>query len=837
MIDVIIILTILIPVGALILDAKAHPIHKVVLSPFWYFSFLFIIAFALRAYLIDRQMIDLQTIPPDLGYNFDQTILSLALIFALSLWACVYVGWKQTRRISQPTASAHLTASVPGLRLMIGLLVICVSGIGAIFAIGSTSLADFDGIKYQSSRMGSGALWLLPEFILYATLGYIAWLISRPKFEAKILLYGLLIVLVALTFWASNMLFTRRLMSAAIFAVFIYAVVRNAKLWPLALAGILSTVLASSILDFLRQTFYIVYNKFSSHEQVSNSPVWDNISSTFQIIFGTKFLSYVSSTFEGVDHIYRMFERVSWQQLLFGIDHGMSWFFNSGAALIPRAIWASKPVNYGGLGQTLWLYPEVFRDGFATAAIPMSFAIDFSFGFGILFALVLAFVFGRLLGVSERTFWDRASHPAQIALALFIFIYMFNWVRGGTIIIQSIILFSIPCILLFGMRHSLHAAFGLAGEAVGLVGGKWWGTSHVFFYPHAYLRDRQMDTISNWPQDNISNADIVSGRAGAQVTRDQAFSTNKKSWKSTLPLINLKRRPKQTPENATVYVWGGLITKGPFITDIDNPYAFCAYNTLAVKLYRPIIRVFLESPRCLQIRCLSQACLDGVRREYGEVAAGKSIVAYPEMPPAVDSPISQSQGPCKFLFISTQFEIKGGAALLNAFEELSKTVPNVELHLVTHLPPAFQDRVDAHPNIYVHEANLTRDEISQKFLSTHHVLVHPTYFDSFGMVVLEALAHGLPVITTDIYALPELVQDGKNGILCTPPLSIWSGTKPSSLFSDTNKVRIAARLADTSAFEQDLSNAMVTLAQSPELRQRYGSASLERSRTLFSKLK
>ncbi|OEJ66644.1 hypothetical protein BEN30_11870 [Magnetovibrio blakemorei] len=461
----------------------------------------------------------------------------------------------------------------------------------------------------------------------------------------------------------------------------------------------------------------------------------------------------------------------------------------------------------------------------------MSFAVDFSFAFGLPFAVIMAYVFGRLLGVAERNFWDQATHPAQAALSLFIYIYMFNWVRGGTIIVQSVLLFSIPAALMLGLRPVLHAAFGLAGEAVGLVGGCWWGSTRVYFYPHAYLRDRQLDTIRGWPKDHAVNADIAEQRTGAQVERDQALAPARSSWKTILPLINLKRRPKDAPKDAAVYVWGGLIAKGPFITDIDNPYAFTGYNTLAVKLYRPIIQSFLESPRCLQIRCLSQACLDGVRREYGEVAAAKAIVAYPKISAKVEEPRTQSADTCRFLFVSTQFKIKGGTALLNAFKRVVREFPGAELDLVTHLP----DGIDANiPHVRVHPANLTRDEISKQFLSKADVLVHPTYFESFGMVILEALAHGLPVIATDVYAIKEMVEDKNNGLLLEAPLSIWSGTRPTPLFSDTTKVRDLVRVTDTSKFEDALTEAMLKMARDTKFRTQAGAASLQLVRTKFS---
>lgn len=45
------------------------------------------------------------------------------------------------------------------------------------------------------------------------------------------------------------------------------------------------------------------------------------------------------------------------------------------------------------------------------------------------------------------------------------------------------------------------------------------------------------------------------------------------------------------------------------------------------------------------------------------------------------------------------------------------------------------------------------------------VLVFPTLCDGFGMVVTEAFAHGLPVITTNRAGAADLVSHGENGLI------------------------------------------------------------------------
>ena len=45
----------------------------------------------------------------------------------------------------------------------------------------------------------------------------------------------------------------------------------------------------------------------------------------------------------------------------------------------------------------------------------------------------------------------------------------------------------------------------------------------------------------------------------------------------------------------------------------------------------------------------------------------------------------------------------------------------------------------------------------------------PSRFEAFGIAVLEAQAAGLPVVTRRAYAFPELVDDGRTGLLVDDP--------------------------------------------------------------------
>jgi glycosyltransferase involved in cell wall biosynthesis len=256
------------------------------------------------------------------------------------------------------------------------------------------------------------------------------------------------------------------------------------------------------------------------------------------------------------------------------------------------------------------------------------------------------------------------------------------------------------------------------------------------------------------------------------------------------------------------------VASGPFIVDLDNPYALTGYNLWAMKLYRPVLRAVLASRRCVGIRCMSEACRQTLHQLFGTKVSGKAEVHYPASGMrVVPAPAGPVENPCRFLFVSTQFEIKGGVALLRAFRKLLETAPDARLDLVTHLPSEHESLVQAcNGAVTVHHARFSRQQIFDRFISHADVLIHPTYVDSFGMVALEALAAGLGLIVTDVYALPELVRQDWNGFVLPAPISIWNGYLPSADYYHLGSIKQRIRDTDTSDFEVQLENALRTFA-------------------------
>jgi len=73
------------------------------------------------------------------------------------------------------------------------------------------------------------------------------------------------------------------------------------------------------------------------------------------------------------------------------------------------------------------------------------------------------------------------------------------------------------------------------------------------------------------------------------------------------------------------------------------------------------------------------------------------------------------------------------------------------------------------------------------------IYINPSYYESFGMSIIEAMAAGLPVVATRVGAVPDLISDGRNGLLVDAADPSAIADTVSKLFnSDTLRNSIAS---------------------------------------------
>lgn len=121
----------------------------------------------------------------------------------------------------------------------------------------------------------------------------------------------------------------------------------------------------------------------------------------------------------------------------------------------------------------------------------------------------------------------------------------------------------------------------------------------------------------------------------------------------------------------------------------------------------------------------------------------------------------------KILFVGADLERKGGLLLLKAFRRLrhrSLCQPGgaaieLQLHLVT------RTKVPEEPGLFVYNDMQPNSTPLKRLYSDSDIFCLPTYGDCFPMVLSEAAAAGLPVVSTRLAAIPEIVEDGETGFL------------------------------------------------------------------------
>ncbi|KGR73995.1 glycosyltransferase family 4 protein [Ureibacillus sinduriensis] len=61
-----------------------------------------------------------------------------------------------------------------------------------------------------------------------------------------------------------------------------------------------------------------------------------------------------------------------------------------------------------------------------------------------------------------------------------------------------------------------------------------------------------------------------------------------------------------------------------------------------------------------------------------------------------------------------------------------------------------------------------RDEEKDKLLRESDLFFLPSYHEGMPMSILEAMGYGLPIVSTNIGGIPNLVTSGQNGYICSP---------------------------------------------------------------------
>ncbi len=159
-----------------------------------------------------------------------------------------------------------------------------------------------------------------------------------------------------------------------------------------------------------------------------------------------------------------------------------------------------------------------------------------------------------------------------------------------------------------------------------------------------------------------------------------------------------------------------------------------------------------------------------------------------------------SAGKCVVLCVAQFIDRKGRWVFLDAAKEIAKSSSNIDFVWVTpELPDEFESEKifryglgDRFRLVQSRSIGVRRLDILQFFL-IGDMFVLPSFLEGLPISLLEAMALGLPVISTNVNAIPEAVKNNETGVLVPPYNPIELAREITALAKDpVKRTRLAA---------------------------------------------
>lgn len=164
------------------------------------------------------------------------------------------------------------------------------------------------------------------------------------------------------------------------------------------------------------------------------------------------------------------------------------------------------------------------------------------------------------------------------------------------------------------------------------------------------------------------------------------------------------------------------------------------------------------------------------------------------------------------LFLGSGFRIKGLDRALRAIRANQAAAPELEFWIVGNGKPARFQKLAEQAGVPVRFLGGRAD--THRFFNAADFLLHPAYSESAGKVLLEALTHGLPVLTTDTcgYA-PHILKANAGTVIESPFSQNKLNQTVKNFIQDTDMRQVMRQNALSYAAQEDLYSCHLSAAE------------------------
>lgn len=209
--------------------------------------------------------------------------------------------------------------------------------------------------------------------------------------------------------------------------------------------------------------------------------------------------------------------------------------------------------------------------------------------------------------------------------------------------------------------------------------------------------------------------------------------------------------------------------KVPYVLEIMHIPGYPKAGNLKERFYKNLMRWFIkhDAKRAKKVRIINQKQTPdflvraGIKRE--------KFIHIPAFYIDLDTfqPIGEEKK-YDVVFAARLEKNKGIGELLKAVLEIKKEKHDIKLLIIGSGPlkkelTEFVEKNGLKENVFFSGWLATSDDVARAY-SSARVFVNPSYNEGGPRVVLEAMACGLPVITTSVGLMPDIIKDGENGL-------------------------------------------------------------------------